>query len=73
MKNDNRNGTVTPMTPEEMERDTAQTIRRVCVRMIQEIDRDPTGRGLDVHFDFMKSQMERLAMLRKTARKWFQK
>ena len=49
-------------TPLEMERETMQTIRRVCEDIIREIDND-SYHGVMVQSAFLKTQVNRLEML----------
>lgn len=53
-----------PQTPEELERDCLGTIWRVCDDMIRCIQQGDEA-GLDVHYDFLRKQMNRRELIRK--------
>ena len=57
----------TPQTPEELERECLGTIIRAC----RDIERCADGMdvaGVNVHFDFLKKQMNRLDVIRTNIR-----
>lgn len=56
-----------PQTPQDMERETMQTVRRVCQDIINEIDGD-SYHGVMVQYTFLKTQMNRLEMLHRNVR-----
>jgi len=57
-----------PQTPEELERDCLGTIWRVCDDMIRCIQQGDEA-GLDVHYDFLRKQMNRLQIIKGTKRR----
>lgn len=54
-------------TPQDMERETMQTVRRVCQDIMREIDNGSYS-GVMVQFTFLKTQMTRLEMLHRNVR-----
>jgi type I restriction-modification system DNA methylase subunit len=56
-----------PQTPQEMERETMQTIRRVCQDIMREVDNDSYS-GVIVQCTFLKTQMTRLELLHRNVR-----
>lgn len=57
----------TPQTPQDMERETMQTIRKVCDEIIHEIDNDDYH-GVITQYTFLKTQVNRLEMLHRNVR-----
>ena len=57
----------TPRTPIEMERETMQTIRRVCEDIMREVDND-SYHGVMVQCAFLKTQVNRLELLHRNVR-----
>ena len=56
-----------PQTPEELERECLGTVIRVC-RDIERCAEAMDATGVEIHFDFLKKQMARLDVIRKTVR-----
>ena len=54
-------------TPQEMERETMQTISRVCEDIIREIAKD-NYHGMMVQYTFLKTQITRAEMLHRNVR-----
>lgn len=56
-----------PQTPQDMERETMQTVRRVCQDIMREVDNDSYS-GVVVQYTFLKTQMKRLELLHRNVR-----
>ena len=54
-------------TPQDMEREAIQTVRRACEDIMHEID-SGSYQGMMTQYAFLKSQMNRVEMLHRNVR-----